>query len=73
MVYDHSANGKDMALWKIVFRSGNRHDKKQKEIQYERYNVNQISFKNYIKWTNVMLPPVFEEFEMFYICLLFFW
>ena len=48
MVYDHSANGKGMALWKIVFRNGNRHDKKQKEIQYERYNVNQISFKNYI-------------------------
>ena len=31
-----------------------------------------ISFMLYMKWTRVMLPVVFEEFEMFNIFLLFF-
>ena len=35
------------------------------------YNV-KISFMHYLKWTRVMLPGVFEEFEMVYIFSLFF-
>ena len=31
-----------------------------------------ISFMNYIKWTRVMLPVVFEEFELVCVFLLFF-
>ena len=60
MVYRHKTNGKGMVLWKIVSWSGDRHGNKlKKKIQYERYNANQISFMNYMKWTKVMLSAVF--------------
>ena len=36
---------------------------KVKKIQYKRYNVNK-NFLYYMKWTSVMLPIVFEEFEL---------
>ena len=44
---------------------------KVKKIQYKRYNVNK-NFLYYMKWTSVMLPIVFEEFELACIFLLFF-
>ena len=34
-------NGKGMALWNIVFSSGNHHGKRYKKMHYKRYNVNQ--------------------------------
>ena len=40
---------------------------KDKKIQYKRYSV-KVSFMHYyLKCTRVMLPAVFEEFEMAYI------
>ena len=44
---------------------------KVKKIQYKRYNVNK-NFLYYMKWTSVMLPIVFQEFELACIFLLFF-
>ena len=31
-----------------------------------------ISFMHFMKWTRVMLPKVFEEFELVYVMFLFF-
>ena len=37
----YSPNGNDMVLWKNAFGIDNRHGKKLKKMQQERYNVNQ--------------------------------
>ena len=37
---------------------------KDKKRQYKRYMSIKISFMHYMKWTRVMLPVVFKEFEM---------
>ena len=38
-----------------------------KKMQHKRYNANQVSFMHYMKSTRLMLPVVFEEFEVPYI------
>ena len=59
MVYSH--NRKGMILRKIVFRSGNCHSKRKK-MQYKRFAISIKISHDYIKWTKIVLPVVFEEF-----------
>ena len=63
MVY--RPNGKGMVLRKIIFRSGNGHDKRWKKYN-KKIMLIKISFMHYMKWTSVMLPVVFEEFFSFH-------
>ena len=70
----YSPNGKGMALWNIVFPSGNRHGKRKKRCTKKDTMSVKISFmhyRNYITWTRVKLPVVCEEFYMVYIFWLF--
>ena len=69
MVYN--PHGKGMVLSKIVFRNGNRHGK-DKKIHRKSYNINKISFMDYMKGAIVMLPSVFEKLEVVYTFLLLF-
>ena len=44
--------------------------KDKKKMHYKRYNVIKISFihyRNYITWTRVNIPVVFEEFDLVYV------
>ena len=66
----YGPNGKGTALWNIVFPSGNRHGKRRKRYTKKiqcRSKINFMHYRNYITWTTVKLPVVFEEFYMVYI------
>ena len=66
----HSPNGKGIALRKTVFGRDNCHGgKRLKKYSIKDTMSINISFMHYMKWTRVMLPVVFEEFEVFYIFL----
>ena len=46
---------------------------KDEKMQYKIYTISiKISFMHYMKWTRVMLPVVFEEFQMVFVFLIFF-
>ena len=69
----HSPNGKGIALRKTVFGRHNCHGgKRLKKYSIKDTMSINISFMHYMKWTRVMLPVVFEEFEVFYIFWLLF-
>ena len=59
---------------KVWFRSGNHHGKREKKYCMKDTMSIKISVMHYIKWTikTIMLPVVFEEFEMVYTFLLLF-
>ena len=61
MVY--SANGKGIVLRNIIFRSDNGHGKRWKKCNKNMMLI-KISCMDYMKWTSVMLPVIFEEFEL---------
>ena len=67
MVY--SPNERDMVLRKVAFRSGNCHGKRLKKYSINDAMSIKINFMHYMKWTRVMLPVVFQEFEIIYIFL----
>ena len=58
-----SPSGKSMVLRKILFRSGNSPGKRWKKYNKKIMSI-KFSFMHYMKWTNVMLLVVFEEFEL---------
>ena len=70
MVY--SPNEREMVLWKVAFRSGNCHGKRLKKYSIKDATSIKINFMHYMKWTRVMLPVVFKEFEIIYIFLTLF-
>ena len=45
---------------------------KDKKMQYKRYTISIKINHDYTKWTRVMLPVVFQEFQMVHIFLLLF-
>ena len=45
---------------------------KDKKMQYKRYTISIKINHDYTKWTRVMLPVVFLEFQMVYIFVLLF-
>ena len=66
----YSSSGKGMALWKIVFPSGNRNGKRKKRCTKKdamSIKISFIHYRNHITWTRVKLSVVFEEFYMVYI------
>ena len=70
----YGPNGKGIVLWKIVFRSGNRHGKRLKKYSIKDNTSIKISLLC-IAWSGlarVMLGVVFKEFEMVYIFYNFF-
>ena len=70
----YGPNGKGIILWKIVFRSGNRHGKRLKKYSIKDNTSIKISLLC-IAWSGlarVMLGVVFKEFEMVYIFYNFF-
>ena len=61
MVY--SPKRKGMVLRKILIRSSNGHGKRWKKYN-KKIMLIKISCMHYMKWTGVILPVVFEEFEL---------
>ena len=59
----------------LFFQSDNRHDKRLKRCSIKDTMSIKISFmhyRNYITWTRVKSPVVFEEFDMVYVFWLLF-
>ena len=68
---EHTPNKKDMVLWEILFGSGNGHGKRQKKYSIKDAMSIKISFMHYMKWMKrVMLPVIFEEFEL--VCIIWY-
>ena len=65
----YGPSGKSMVLWNIIFPRGMIKDKKWCTMKDTMsIKISFTHYRNYIAWTTVKLPVVFEEFDMF-----FFW
>ena len=67
----YGPSGKSMVLWNIIFPSGMIKDKKWCTMKDTMsIKISFTHYRNYIAWTTVKLPVVFEEFDMFFFWLL---
>ena len=57
-----SSSEKSTILWQIIFRTGNRHGKRQKKYCIKDKMSIKISLMDYMKCTKLMLLVIFEEF-----------
>ena len=67
----YGPSGKSMVLWNIIFPSGMIKDKKWCTMKDTMsIKISFTHYRNYIAWTRVKLPVVFEEFDMCFFWLL---